>query len=96
MKEVWEQINEYVYNKEKPYALIDLPEKEGCNSYYSNTLTAETITQLDELLASKNISVLNTRAYINNEKELVVLAAAAKRNDRIELGQLKDGTKVYL
>jgi dipeptidyl-peptidase-3 len=45
---VWKLIENETFSWQKPFGLIDLEEKEGKNSYYSPSLSAEFIGKLDQ------------------------------------------------
>ncbi|KAM3144829.1 hypothetical protein pb186bvf_003138 [Paramecium bursaria] len=92
--QIWNLVHYHLYTYEQPYGLIDLPERNGRNSYYSNDLGKELIEQLDQFLHTKHISELNTR-LIKKDDQLVLLVASAVRNDVVELGEVA-GHKVVL
>lgn len=73
--EVWDNVRPYIYNYSNPYSLIDLREKNGSNSYYSQQLNSEILESVDKLLITQRVSELNTR-IIKVGEEIHVLVAS--------------------
>ncbi|CAK87860.1 unnamed protein product (macronuclear) [Paramecium tetraurelia] len=84
--QVWENVRKYIYNYDKPYGLIDLQEKNGSNSYYSNNLKGELLEAVDKFLIAQGVSELNTRV-VKVEEEIHVLVASVNKGEK-ELGEV--------
>jgi hypothetical protein len=89
-REVWALVNEEMYKFEPPFALIEMNEKKGSNSYYSPSLPTKVIEKIDAVMLEKEISVLNTRVAMPRAGEVEVLVASGERVGEEELCRVQD------
>ncbi|CAD8137120.1 unnamed protein product [Paramecium pentaurelia] len=75
LQKIWNLIEKYIYTYNKPYGLLDLVEKGGSNSQYSQNLSQELIEELDQFLHKQNVSELNSRVILKEDRLELLIAS---------------------
>ena len=57
---------------EKPYVQLGYPEEGGNTAYFGQNMNKDDLSLVKEFLDSKNISVLNTRAFKPQDNHFIV------------------------
>lgn len=63
VKELYPQIEEEIFNIEKPYTQINFPEEGGVTGYFSRNMVKADLDLVKEFLVNQNIDILNTRTF---------------------------------
>lgn len=84
-----------MYKFDAPFALIEMSDRNGCNSYYSPSLTTKVVEKIDGVMLEKGISVLNTRIALVSPGEVQVLVASGEKVGEEELCRLEEGGQEF-
>lgn len=86
--EIYTKLADSIFDRSESTKSINLYEKGGVTAYYLGGIKEEEIKKVDEFLAGKNISPLNTRLikFSNNDKDLYAYLVGSIDNKIIDNG----------
>jgi len=89
-EKIWSRIGKYIFEFNKPYALIQFSDKEGTTGYYSKNCTSEDAEKVKKVLIEKGIMSENNRLVKVSENEFIVkIAACVSKEESFEHSGLK-------
>jgi len=90
---LYPQVEEEIFNEDKPYNQINFPDEGGITGYFSRSMTKEDLGRIKRFLASRDIDLLNTRAFKYGDKIVITIGSIdtyrCKKNMEFE-GQMFD------
>lgn len=61
--ELYPQVEEEIFNIQKPYTQLNFPDEGGVTGYFSRNMTKADLAKVQAFCLSQNVNLLNTRAF---------------------------------
>lgn len=73
--ELYPQVEEEIFNIDKPFTQLNFPDEGGVTGYFSRNMTKDDLAMVQRFLLSQGVDILNTRAFKVGEKYVVTVGS---------------------
>lgn len=76
------QVDKEVFSRDKPYTQLNYPHEGGVTGYFSRNMTPEDLKAVQDVLMKEKVSILNTRAFKQNDGEILITVGSIEHSSR--------------